>query len=121
MTRVHLLLPANLLRRFREQAAAFLPNEPEPFHLALRCAAREAMLAHASLGPVDEPPATLVPAEEWVPVFAAVTREDVRFVAHLAVRSGITTQQAWRRVVLEFCERSDALSLGVAPHRKEAA
>jgi hypothetical protein len=121
MTRVHLLLPANLLRRFREQAAALLPSEPEPFHLALRCAAREAMLAHASLGPVDEPPATLVPVEEWVPVFAAVTREDARFVAHLAARSGLTTQQAWHRVVLEFCERSEAPGIPVVPHQKEAA
>jgi hypothetical protein len=118
MTRVHLLLPANLLRRFREQAAEMLPDEPEPFHLALRYAAWEAAETHASLGPVDAPPATLVPL---MTVCAAVTREDARFVAHLAARSGLTTQQAWHRVVLEFCERPEAPGLGVAPHRREAA
>lgn len=118
MTPVPLTLPTNLLRRFREQAAEMLPDEVDPFHRALRCAAAEAMLAHASLSPMEAPLATLVPL---FTVHSAVPEEAARFVAELARASGLTAQQAWHRVVLEFCERSEAPGLGVEAAAEVAA
>ena len=118
MTPVSLCLPASLLRRFREMAAEMLPDEPDPFHVALRCAAAESMLAHASLSPVEEPPATIVPL---LTVHSAVPGEAAAFVRRLARVSGLTEQQAWHRVVLEFCERSEAPGLSVELAREVAA
>lgn len=118
MTPVTLHLPTNLLRRFREMAAEMLPDEADPFHIVLRCAVAEAMLAHASLSPMEAPPATLVPL---FTVHSAVPEEAARFVAHLARASGLTGQQAWHRVALEFCERSEAPGLGVVLSAEEAA
>jgi hypothetical protein len=118
MTPVTLHLSTNLLRRFRKMAAEMLPDESDPFHLVLRCAAAEAMLAHADLSPVEEPPATLVPL---FTVHSAVPEEAARFVTELARASGLTGQQAWHRVVLEFCERSEAPGLGVEVSEEVAA
>lgn len=103
MTPVTLSLPTSLLRRFRELAAEMLPDEQDPFHLALRCAAVEAMQEHASLEPMEPPPFTLVPV---LTVYSAVPSAAATFVGLLAHASGLTTEQAWHRVVLEFCERS---------------
>jgi hypothetical protein len=116
VTPVRLCVPTSLLRRFRELAAEMLPDEADPFHLALRCAAAEAMFAHADFGPVEEPPASLVPT---LTVHSAVPPEAAAFVSTLAARSGLTLEQTWHRLVLEFCERdaSPGLSLAFASER----
>jgi hypothetical protein len=82
-----------------------LPHEQEPFHLALKCAAAEAMRAHASLEPLEAPPVTLVPS---LTVHSAVPPVAATFVGLLAQASGLTPAQTWHRVVLEFCEREAA-------------
>jgi hypothetical protein len=126
-----LTLPTNLLCRFRALASELLclpvdvlTEEEQPnvdarerhasiargvhFHEALVSAVAEAMRAHASLSPMEAPPATLVP---YVTVYSAVPEAAADFVAQLAARSKLTTAQAWHRVVLEFCERSEAPGL----------
>jgi hypothetical protein len=117
---VTLILPTTLLRRFRTLAEELIPYEldADPFHLLLWCAAAEALLAHASLAPVEEPPATLVPTHT---VHSAVPEEAAAFVARLARVSGLTLEQCWHRVVLEFCERSEAPGLGATQEALEAA
>lgn len=112
MRRVLLLVPHGLLRRFRALAGAFVVGEPEPFHLALWCAAAEFVAVHGASGTCDEPPASLVPA---VPMFVAAPPAVAESVEALAQRSGLTPEQAWHRVVLEFCERSEAPGVELEP------
>jgi hypothetical protein len=95
-----------------------LPNEADPFHLALRCAAWEAMEAHAGMEPVEEPPTSLVPT---LTVHSAVPTEAAAFVSALAVRSGLTSEQTWHRLVLEFCERDTSPSISVPVASERAA
>lgn len=121
MTKVTLRLPASLLRRFRELARemlllptdthgevaqAFLAAREAHFHEALIYAVAEAMIAHAEPGAtLEEPPATIVPRLDVETVVPGAAAE---FVGALARHSGLAVEQAWHRVVLEFCERSES-------------
>jgi hypothetical protein len=133
VTPVRLSLPTTCLKRFRELASEMLclpvdvydgvsgPNRyarRAHFHDALLRAVEEAMLAHASLDPVEEPPATLVPC---MAVHSAVPDAAAEFVAQLARASGLTIEQTWHRLVLEFCERSEAPGLSYSAAERWAA
>lgn len=115
MMKVTLRLPASLLRRFRELAAELSLDADHDiaFHEMVEAAATEAVYNEC----LEAPPASLVPL---LSVEAAVPDAAVRSVAHLARRSGLTLEQAWCRVVLEFCERSEAPGLG-SELKREAA
>lgn len=121
-------LPSTLLHRFRALAAEMLVPPPETCerpdceacalvdgHLcstlhgdALRYAAAEAMLAYATMERMDAPPATLVPR---LFVDGEVPLEVRDFVRRLAYTSGLSLEDVWHRVVLEFCERQVAPGL----------
>jgi hypothetical protein len=133
VTPVTLSLPTTLLKRFRELASEMLclpvdvydgasgPNRyarRAHFHEALRRAVEEALLVHASLSPIEEPPATLVPC---FTVHSAVEDAAADFVAQLARASGLTLEQCWHRLVLEFCERSEAPGLSCPSAERWAA
>lgn len=125
MASVTLRLPASLLRRFRTLASEMLvqphESEEEParsareahFHEALVYAVAEAMLAHP-VGVLEGPPATLQPL---VVVHSAVPDAAAEFMAELSRRSGLSLEDAWHRVVLEFCEREHAPGLELAHAR----
>lgn len=128
MTPVTLRLPASILRRFRTLASEMLTlpvdvpdGQTGPtsaartlhFHEALVHAVAEAMLEHP-LGVLKGPPATLQPL---VVVSSAVPDAAAEFMAQLAMRSELTLEDAWHRVVLEFCERECAPGLDPAHAR----
>lgn len=118
MMKVTLRLPTTLLRRFRELSAELsLEGRDEPLSMTtmLSVAVTERVASGIS-APLKAPPVTLRPILSMeVPVADHIAVA----VAHLAGRSGLSLEQAWHRVVLEFVERSEAPGLDV--ELKEAA
>lgn len=110
--KVTIRLPTSLLRRFRELAMELSldgRNAPLSMTTMLSVAVTERVASGINT-PLEAPPATLRPLLSMeVPVADHIAVA----VAHLAGRSGLSLEQAWHRVVLEFVERSEAPGLDV--------
>lgn len=113
--KVTLRLPTTLLRRFREVAAdmSMEGSRDLAFHEMLHIVAVESVFHYC----IEAPPASLMPL---MAVESAMPDGPALSVARLAGRSGLTLEQTWHRLVLEFCERSEAPGL-VVEFKREVA
>jgi len=109
MRNVRIVIPAPLLQRLCSVAKALTPADVEhPLHLAVRCAAVEAVFLANEQGHIRSVPTRGV---SIMAITVPVPEAAARSVALLAHTSGLTEEQAWHRVIWEFCARDTSPAL----------